>query len=120
VTMKHAFRLRQASDFKRLRQEGQTFRHPFLILSLAANTLDHNRYGFITGRRIGKAVVRNRVRRRLREAVRHFHPQLAPGYDMVIVARPQIVCQPYTAIQLALSQTLDRAGLLVNKDKPQP
>jgi ribonuclease P protein component len=118
--MKQAFRLRQAADFERLRREGHTYRQPFIILSLAANTLGHNRYGFITGRRIGNAVVRNRVRRRLREVVRQQHPQLAPGFDIVIIARPLIVDQTYTAIQLALSQTFDRAGLLVNKDKPHP
>lgn len=118
--MKPVFRLRQAEDFERLRREGHTYRHPFIILSLAANHLDHNRYGFVTGRRIGKAVVRNRVRRRLREVVRHHHQQLKPGYDVVIIARPLIVNQSYAEIHLALSQTFDRAGLLVNKDEPHP
>jgi ribonuclease P protein component len=104
-------RLTDGADFERLRAEGRQHRHPFYTLSVAANGLAHNRYGFITSRRLGGAVVRNRVRRRLREAVRRAAPRLKSGFDVVIIAREAIVGQPYEQITAALDDLLRRARL---------
>ena len=109
--MKKWFRLRHADDFARLRRDGRTYHHPFLVVSLAPNDLKHNRYGFITARRLGNAVVRNRIRRRLREAIRHFHPDLAISFDMVIIARPTVIEKPYTALIDALEELFRQANV---------
>jgi len=110
--MHRHFRLRQKADFTRLRREGRVKRHPLLMLSYAPNTLGHNRYGFITNKRVGNAVTRNRVRRQLREAVRLLHPQLSPGYDLVWIARDAIVGKPYQDISRTVNELCERAGLL--------
>ena len=118
--MKKQFRLRRTEDFVRVRQEGRSYRHPFFIINLAPNGLPHNRYGFITAKRLGKAVVRNRVRRRLRESVRHLHPSLPPGHDIVIIARLSVVGQPWETLHQTLAATFSRAGLKIdyqNRDK---
>lgn len=94
-----------------MRQHGKVYRHPLLILSLAPNNLPHNRYGFITGKRLGKAVLRNRVRRLLREAVRQVHPELQPGYDVVIIARSRIVGQSLAEVQRAVHYVFQQAKL---------
>jgi ribonuclease P protein component len=60
------------------------------VLAILPNNLEHNRYGFVVGKRVGNAVVRNRVRRWLREAVRALEPHLRNGYDVVIIARGPI------------------------------
>ncbi|GAB4508963.1 MAG: hypothetical protein OHK0046_03020 [Anaerolineae bacterium] len=96
-----------------MRQEGRTYRHPFLILSLLPNGLPHNRYGFVTAKRLGKAVVRNRVRRLLKEAVRLLHPNLKSGFDIVLIARESAVGQPFLAVQGAVHETFQRANLLI-------
>lgn len=114
--MQRRLRLRRSSDFHRLRNEGRTYRHRTMILSLIPNALPHNRYGFITGRRVGPAVVRNRVRRHLREAVRLLHPRLEQGYDIAIIARPGLVNQPFVAVQQILTQLFDQSGLLLVGD----
>lgn len=111
--MQRQFRLRQARDYQRVRHEGRAYTHSWLILSTAANSSAHNRYGFITAKRLGSAVIRNRIRRQLREAVRHLHPRLKPGYDVVIIARHAILGQPYAAIQRILMKVLVQAGLVV-------
>jgi ribonuclease P protein component len=80
-------RLHQPDDFARLRAGGRVFWHSALLLSLLPNDLPHNRYGFITSKQIGGAVLRNRTRRLLREAVRAYHPHLPTGYDVVMIAR---------------------------------
>ncbi len=109
--MQRPLRLRASADFARLRESGRTLRHPLLMLSLAPNALSHNRYGFIVSKRVGGAVVRNRVRRRVREAVRLAHPRLLQGYDLVWIARNEIAPQTYEQISDAVAQLLQRARL---------
>lgn len=109
--MQRPLRLRSSADFARLRQSGRTLRHPLLTLSLAPNDLPHNRYGFIVSKRVGGAVVRNRVRRRMRESVRLATPRLLPGYDLVWIARNEIADQPYNTINEAVVELLRRARL---------
>lgn len=114
--MQQRYRLRAGQDFERLRREGRAVHHRWMTLSVAHNGLDHNRYGFITGKGLGKAVIRNRVRRLLREAVRAMHPRLQPGHDIVIIARRPMVGQPFTDIQRIVSEQLQQAGIVVESE----
>ena len=109
--MQRQFRLKRSADFARVRAEGRNWRGPFLAMSVAPNTLAYNRYGFIASRRLGGAVVRNRVRRLLREAIRLLAPHLRQGYDITIVARNEMVGQPYSDVISALESLVKRAGL---------
>jgi ribonuclease P protein component len=109
--MQRQFRLRHSGDFERLRAEGRVWRHPFLMMSVAPNALAHNRYGFIVSRRLGGAVVRNRVRRLLRESVRLTLPHLKSGFDIAFIARNEIVGQPYRNVSSALEELFKRAKL---------
>jgi ribonuclease P protein component len=70
------------------------------------------RSGFVVGRRIGNAVARNRVKRRLREAVRARHPALVSGMDLVWIARPPLVAADFAAIGAAVEQLVRRARLM--------
>ena len=74
--------------------------------------LETTRFGLSTGRRLGGAVVRNRVRRRLREALRVMAPSFQPGWDVLIIARPAIVEADHDALVGALHRTLVRGGVL--------
>ena len=111
--MQRDFRLRRSEDFGRLRREGRSYRHSFMTLSVASNGLAHNRYGFITGKYLGNAVTRNRVRRLLRETVRLLHPRLHTGFDLVLIARQPIVGQPFAAVQRIVHELTQQAGMLV-------
>ena len=70
--------------------------------------LETTRFGLSTGRRLGGAVVRNRVRRRLREALRVMAPSFQPGWDVLIIARPAIVEADHDALVGALRRILPR------------
>ena len=65
-------------DFTRLRQQGQRWRGGGWLNAMP-NDLNHNRFGFVVSGRVGTAVVRNTVKRRLRSAIRQWLPELASG-----------------------------------------
>jgi ribonuclease P protein component len=114
--MQQRFRLRAGEDFKRLRREGRAYHHRWMTLSVAHNGLDYNRYGFITSKTLGKAVIRNRVRRLLREAVRGIHPRLQSGYDIVIIARRPLVGQLFIDVQRIVNELLHQSGIIVESE----
>jgi ribonuclease P protein component len=106
-------RLRANADFERLRQQGQTVAHPLMVLSYLPNDRAHSRFGFVVGGRIGKAVERNRIKRRLREAVRlrlQKH-EIARGWDVVLIARRPIKDASFQQVDEAIGLLLCRAGL---------
>lgn len=110
--MQQHLRLRRRADFLHVREKGHRWQHAAVVMSAAVNGLAHNRYGFIVSKRLGKAVVRNRLRRRLREAVRTIHPQMKPGYDVVIIARLPSLSLSYGELRQALLEATQRAGLV--------
>ncbi len=105
-------RLTHADDFARVRREGRVLRHKLLLLSIAPNTVGHNRYGIVTGKKVGKAYQRNHVRRILREIVRLRHPHLRAGFDVVVVAHAAAVDAPWRMMQSAVDALFQQAGLV--------
>jgi ribonuclease P protein component len=106
-------RLRRPSEFERVRRRGASWSTPDLVLVMLPNDLGQNRYGFAVGRRVGKAVKRNRVKRWMREAVRRHHLRLAPGHDMVFIARGRM-SEPdasYQRVADSVRILTERAGL---------
>lgn len=74
--------------------------------------LETTRFGLSTGRTLGGAVVRNRVRRRLREVLREMAPSFQAGWDVLIIARPAIVKADRDALVEALRRLLTKGGVL--------
>lgn len=107
--MKKHQRLVRGSDFDRVRKQGRSWAHPLLVLAVDRNELEGTRFGFVVGRRVGGAVVRNRVKRRLREAVRRHLEEVPGGWDVVLIARPPVASAPFADVEGALVQLLSRA-----------
>lgn len=105
-------RLKRSSDVVLVRQQGQSWRHPLLILLIRANEQEVSRFAFVASRFVGKAVVRNRVKRLLREAVRHLLPHMAGGWDCLLIARTGLSQASYVEVNTAVAQLLSRANLL--------
>ncbi len=95
-----------------MRSEGRSWSHLLLVLCSLPNGLDYSRFGFSVSKRVGKAVIRNRVKRLLREAARARQALVEPGYDVVFVARKPISDADYPQVDRAVQQLLAQAGLL--------
>jgi ribonuclease P protein component len=83
-----------------------------VVLCALKNSLEYSRFGFSVSRRIGNAVIRNRIKRRLREAMRLRMSQVQPGWDLVFIARVPIRNASYHEIDAACARLLRRAHLL--------
>ncbi|MFQ5862294.1 MAG: ribonuclease P protein component [Candidatus Brocadiales bacterium] len=80
-------RLSKRKDFKRVFEEGEAFRGKNLNAYVLTNSLDFSRLGIMTGKKVGGAVERNRIRRLLRECFRLNKALLGPGLDIVLIPR---------------------------------
>ncbi len=108
--------LSRPQDFAAIQERGTSRSHPLLVVRLLRTDLGTTRFAFATGRRLGGAVVRNRVRRRLREALRVMAPSFRPGWDVLIIARPALVTADHQAFVTALHRVLRRGGVLKGSD----
>lgn len=103
--------------FRRLYQKGNQAGNRYLVLYARKNRTRENRVGITTGKKLGHAVTRNRVRRRLREIYRLNEDRFVPGYDIVVVARSQAVNATYAQLQDSYLALAARIGIL-RGDKP--
>lgn len=108
-----AARLTRSSEFALLKQEGSSFHGKYIVLSvLKSPPTPETRVGIITSRRVGPAVVRTKVRRRIRELFRTSRPRLEQGVWMVIVARPHAPRASFDEMRREWEQLIQRSGIL--------
>ena len=108
-------RLKLPSEFERVRKEGRAERGKLLIVSvLAAQDRHRLRAGFVTSKRVGSAVVRNRIRRRLREIVRKYQQDLLEDLWLVTIARPAAANASYRELEDEWLRLAKRAFILAN------
>lgn len=111
--MKRRYRVRENRRFQEIRKVGRTYTHPLLVLCALPNQLPYSRFGFSVSSRIGNAVVRNRIKRQLREAMRLRMVTVRPGWDIVLIARNPIRSVDYQEMDAACARLLRRAHLLL-------
>jgi len=105
------YRLRGRDRFLAIREQGCRWVHSQMILGGLPNGLERTRCAFVVTGKLGNAVVRNRIRRRLREAVRLCYPNIAPGWDLVWIARRPILEADFHQIAAAVGKLLRQAGI---------
>ena len=98
--------LRSRADFARLATHGRTRTDRHLVVHFLPNALDHDRYGISTSKRVGGAVVRNRVRRRIRHILQASPEHGGGGSDVLIVARPSSAEASFEELRLGLERLL--------------
>ena len=109
--------LKKNSDFRRLYAKGKSAATPYLVVYCRKNRLDRSRTGYTVSTKLGHAVVRNRVRRRLREIVRLNAGAVKPGYDLVLVARSRAVDAEYRQLEQAYLKACGKLGIRQEEGK---
>ena len=113
LTFSKAKRLTNTAEFARVREEGEVFRGDLLTIGVTTDAKTAGfRAGFITSRRIGNAVQRNRVRRRLREIVRKWQRDFRGQIWFVTIARPAAARATYRALEDEWLRLAKRASIL--------
>ncbi len=110
--MKHTVAIKAPHLFRRAYGKGKSAATPTVVLYARKNGLSFNRLGLTVGVKVGKATVRNRVRRRLRESYRLREGTVKPGYDLVIVARTAAAQARFDLLDRHLGSLLKRLELV--------
>lgn len=110
--MHHTVAIKQPHLFRRAYGKGRSAATPTLVLYARKNGLGKNRLGLTVGTKVGKANVRNRVRRRIKESYRLREDTVKRGYDLVIVARAVAAQARFRELDRHLTSLLKRLELL--------
>jgi ribonuclease P protein component len=111
-------RLKESRDFARMREQGKSQAGRYLVLAVSRQEgLSEFKFGIVTGKKLGSAVVRNRLRRQLREVVRAHRAEVAPGFHFVIIPRWRAPTAAFSELEGDWLRLARRQGLLL---KPAP
>ena len=106
-------RLKKKKDFKEILKKGRGFKEDFLIAKIKKNEFKEARLGFIVSRKVSKkAVVRNRIKRRLREVAKLRIGEIKEHVDIVLIALPGTATKNFKEIKETMEKLLVKAGLL--------
>ena len=109
--------LKQNHIFRRLYAKGESAVGRFVVVYAKHNGTNQNRLGITTGVKLGRAVDRNRARRRIRETYRLNESRLKQGYDLVIVARTAAIEGEFSEMQQSFLHQCKKLRLLQEEEK---
>lgn len=112
VFMDPAVTVKENYEFRRIYRKGKSAVSPQLVIYCQRNRRGHSRLGVSVSTKLGCAVVRNRVRRRIREIYRLNKAKMLPGYDLIVVARVRAVETDYQKLDRTYLRLLEQMDLL--------
>lgn len=115
--MKRAVTLKENHEFRRLYRKGASAVGGGMVVYCKKNRLGRNRLGLTASTKLGKAVVRNRARRRLREVYRLNTPALKQGYDVILVARSRTVTASWGELNSTFVRLCGKLDLLQKEER---
>jgi ribonuclease P protein component len=105
-------RLTTGEEYRSTVRRGRRVVGPHTVTYIRASDSSDARFGFIVAKNVGGAVVRNRVRRRLKAATHDLLASVTPGVDVVVRALPEASSQPYRLLFDEVSQSLRKGSVL--------
>ena len=118
--MKSTTTVKENYEFRRMYAKGKSGVSSCLVVYYRKNRLGHNRLGITVSTKLGHAVVRNKVRRRLREIYRLHEDRFVPGYDIVVVARVRAVHSSYAVLERDFLRLAKKLQLLPSQEGKKP
>ena len=111
--MDRSYSLKRNKEFNRVYRKGKSAgaRGAALVYCRARHA--SVRVGFSVGKKVGNAVVRNKVKRRMREAFARQLPNVRPGFDLIFIARAEAKDEPFAVLSKTVVYLLSKAGLLI-------
>lgn len=110
--------LRKSKDFDRVKREGTRLQTPLFNLIFTISSSAGVRVGIVVGRRMGKAVTRNRAKRIFRELVRKTNHVLVKGHDLIVFPKRAALSTNHRALTEAWMEALAHEGLVVSFNTP--
>jgi ribonuclease P protein component len=108
-------RLKKKKDFDRAWKQGKSLKIDPLFIRIIKNELEISRFAFVVGLKVSKkAVIRNKLKRQLREIIRPRISKIKPGYDIIINALPGLEENNFQQIQETTEKLLSKARILGN------
>ena len=109
--MKRQYRLRESRSFARVRKAGRCRRGPELVMCCLGNDMPYCRFGIVASKRVGNAVTRNRVKRRLRAILANHLTHIKSGFDIVVICRPSAARLAFRSLEAACLHLIRRLSL---------
>jgi len=106
-------RLKKNSEFKDVYSKGKVYANHLLVLYIVENESSFNKVGFSVSKKVGKSVVRNKIRRRIRECYRLNGDRIKKGFNMVFISRVIAKDATYKEIENAMVSLFKKAGILI-------
>jgi ribonuclease P protein component len=105
-------RIKKQKDFKLIFEKAKSFKNTLLILKVAKNDLNINRFGFVVSQKVSKkATIRNKIRRRLSEAVKNQGDKIKNSTDLVLIGLPGIEKKNFHEVQEAVANLIKKANV---------
>lgn len=105
------YKIRKNSEFRVVYKKGKSIANRLLVLYIFRNIKKLNRTGVSVSKKVGKSVIRNKVRRLIKESYRLNNTNLKQGYDLVFIARNSAKNRSFLEIQKAMLELFKKAGL---------
>ncbi|MFZ7133505.1 MAG: ribonuclease P protein component [Eubacteriales bacterium] len=98
--------------FRHIYKHGKSFGNKSLVIYFIENGYDYNRLGITVSKKLGNSVIRNRIKRLIKESFRNNIAKLKIGYDIIFIARMPCKDLSYKEIQSALKHVIKKVGLI--------
>lgn len=109
-------RLKKNKDIQKVFEKGRIFKQDLLILKILPNDLDESRFAFVVSKKFSKkAVARNKIKRKLREAVYSNLKKIQKGADLIVIASPGLEAKDFKEIKEIISKLFKKAKIINNK-----
>ena len=116
--MRKSYRVKKEAEFQRVFTEGKSCANrQFVVYMIEKPEQIHFRVGISVGKKIGNAVARNWVKRRIRQSLTELKPQLKQDCDFIVIARPGVAWMEMAEVKDHLIHVLRLANVLVDEDK---